>query len=126
MALASTVTDTLGLVPSSTHSAGERQGPRSESVWKSSYWNLKSDLPSDGDDLEAHLRKLVDLLGPKKHEIEQLVADGWELTWACFVSEDNGQGGVTLSPQILHDLGAFPGRLWLDIYTPEAGSEPTA
>jgi hypothetical protein len=124
MALASTVTAALGLSPSSTHNAGERQGPRSEGVWKSSFWNLKSGLPNDGDDLEAHLRELVDLLGPKKPEIEQLVADGWELAWACFVSEDNGQGGVILSPQILHDLGAFPGNLWLDIYTPEPGTNP--
>jgi hypothetical protein len=120
---ASAVTQALGLPPSSSHNGGERRDSRSERVWPSSHWNLHSGLPEDGDELEPHLRKLVDLLQPKQSEIDRLVAAGWELTWACFISEVDGQGGVTLSARLLRDLGAFPGELWLDIYASSGDEE---
>jgi hypothetical protein len=121
---ASVVTQALGLRPSSSHNLGERHGARNHLVREDSFWTFQSSLPTDGNDLEAHLRELVNLLSPKRPEIERLVTDGWTFVWACFISEDNGQGGLTLSPQILRDLAALQGELWLDIYAGGGEDEP--
>jgi hypothetical protein len=119
----SMVTQALGLSPSSSHNVGDRRSVRNDLLWESSRWSLKSDLPPEGDGLEAHLRRLLDLLTSKRREIDQLVTDGWTLVWACFISEDNGQGGINLSHLILRDLGDLPGELWLDIYAGDAEDE---
>jgi hypothetical protein len=109
------VTARLGLQPTRSFERGERH-PRVELKRQHSGWALQSPLPDDGDDLERHLRYLVDLLAPKREELRALAADGYTLKWWCFVSEEDGQGGVSIGRELLRDLASLDVDILFDIY----------
>jgi hypothetical protein len=114
------VTERLGLEPSESFELGDAfsQGTRSRTH---SSWSLNSTLSRDGDDLEGHLRELVDRLLPLQEPLSSLASEGYRMDWWCFIGEDEGQGGVTLSDRLLRDLAVLPVSLALDIY---AGQQP--
>jgi hypothetical protein len=70
----------------------------------------------DTEPLEAHLYALLDQVEGKDQELRALAADGFRLDWFCFISSDNGQLGLALSPQLMGRLAPLPIDLDLDIY----------
>jgi hypothetical protein len=78
-------------------------------------WKLNSSL-ADSEPLERHLRLLLESIAPAAEAVDALAANGYELDWFCFVSQDNGQGAVELSHNLLQSLSRHPISLVLDLY----------
>ena len=116
------VTERLGIEPSQSFEVGDpfSRGTRSRTH---SLWSLESSRSKAGDDLEGHLRELLDLMLPLREPLSGLAAEGYDMDWWCFIGEEGGQGGVTLSDSLLRDLAVLPVSLSLDIY---AGEGPDA
>ena len=119
---AKAVTERLGIEPSESFEVGDpfSRGTRSRTH---SSWSLDSSLSKDGDDLEGHLRELLDRLLPLREPLSDLAAEGYEMSWWCFIGEEDDQGGVTLSDALLRDLAMLPVSLALDIYAGEETGE---
>lgn len=112
---AAAVTRLLGLEPSHSHEVGQPRSTRSPAPWRASQWSLESPLP-DGEPLNAHLAWLCGQVGDQAEALVQLDADGYSLDCFCFVDVLNGQGGVSVSPEVMASLGQLRVELDLDIY----------
>jgi len=119
---AKAVTERLGIEPTDSFEIGEPflRGTKQRGH---SHWSFDSDLPKDDDDLEGHLRQLLNRFLPLREELEVLAAHGYSMDWWCFISEKDGQGGVHLSSELLRDLAALPVSLSFDIYASAASDE---
>jgi Domain of unknown function (DUF4279) len=115
------VTDRLGIEPTTSFEHGDPY-VRGTKLRTQSGWDLASDLPDDGGDLERHLRTLVDRLLPLRDIVEDLAVEGYRMKWSCFISEENGQGGFDLSHALVRDLALLPVDVWFDLYV-EDGPE---
>jgi hypothetical protein len=82
-------------------------------------WFLDSPLP-DTEPLDAHLAWLCAQVADKSDGFAALHAADYELDCFCFVEVLQGQGGLSISPQVLATLGRLAVELNLDIY---AGSK---
>ena len=116
------VTARLGIEPSDSFEVGDSfsRGTRPRTH---SSWSLDSTVSKDGDDLEGHLRELLDVLLPLREPLANLATEGYTMNWWCFIGEEDGQGGVTLSDALLRDLAVLPASLALDIYAGEGSDE---
>jgi hypothetical protein len=119
---ASAVTERLGIAPSDSFEVGDPFGRGTQSRTHSS-WSLDSGGSREGDDLESHLRELLDRVLPLRAPLSDLAAEGYDMDWWCFIGEEDGQGGVTLSDALLRDLAVLPVSLALDIYAGEGSTE---
>lgn len=116
------VTERLGIAPSASFEVGD-PFLRGTQARTHSSWSLDSSRSKEGDDLEGHLRELLDRLLPLRGHLADLAAQGYEMDWWCFIGEEDGQGGVALSEALLRDLAVLPVSLSLDIYAGEGSSE---
>jgi len=116
---AAQVSEVLGVEPTESYEIGE-EFARGTRVRAHSHWAL--DSPAEGD-LESQLRALLDRLSPLHRALRELSADGYRLTWTCYVEEHDGDGSFTLSAPLLNDLGTLPVDLWVDAFD---DAEPTA
>lgn len=113
---ASDVTARLGILPTSSHDAGDLITHTSPNRWRHSLWSLSTKNVSTGS-LQEHLVWLLDRVEPKDQVLHALSAEGCDLDWFCFVSlDETGQGGVALDPGILRRLAVLPIHLTLDLY----------
>jgi hypothetical protein len=113
------VTAALGIEPTRSFEVGDRCCIGRTLYARIRCGLLEIGLPDEGDDLGAHLSLLLSRVLPRRIEILELLAAGYDLRWSCFVSEDKGQGGIELSPALMQELGQLPIALWLDIYASE-------
>jgi hypothetical protein len=113
------VTATLGLEPTESFEAGDPYA-RDTLTRAHSHWSLES--PAGDASLEEQLRALLDLVRPVGSALAALAAEGYRLTWTCFIEEHDGDGAVSLSSALLRDLGELPVDLWLDSF---ADTEPS-
>ena len=109
------VTRTLGIRPSMSHEADEPRSATNTRPWGAAMWSLDSPLP-DTEPLNAHLAALCAELGDKSQNLAALRAEGYDLDCFCFVEVLNGQGGVSITPELLMALGSLSIELDLDIY----------
>jgi hypothetical protein len=107
------VTATLGLEPTDSFEIGDSYA-RDTLTRAHSHWSLES--PSPEEAVGAQLQALYDVLSPRREALEVLVAQGYSLTWTCFVAEDAGDGAVLLPVALLRDLAALPIDLWVDSF----------
>ena len=114
------MTERLGIEPTTSFEHGDLY-VRGTKQRAQSGWNLASGPPDDGEDLERHLRALVDRLLPLRAIVEELAVEGYRMKWSCFIAEENGQGGIDLSHTLIRDLALVPVALWFDLYV-EGGS----
>jgi hypothetical protein len=112
---AAAVTDVLGIQPSMSHDAGEPRSPRDPRPWPHAMWALDSPRP-DTDGLDAHLAWLCDRLAGCVQGLRHLRTEGYRLDFFCFVEVLNGQGGVSINPDVITQLGRLPVELVVDIY----------
>jgi hypothetical protein len=110
---AAAVAEALGLAATDSFEIGDAYA-RDTLVRAHSHWSLES--PSDSPSLEPQLRALYEVVSPRRDALEGLSAQGYSLTWTCFVEEDSGDGAVSLSAAMLRDLGTLPVDLWVDSY----------
>jgi Domain of unknown function (DUF4279) len=121
-ASAASITESLGIVPTRSHDAGDPRSKRNPKPWPHAMWGLESDLPKERA-LHEHLSQLCDAVEPKASALRDLAAHGYELDWFCFIDIQNGQGGVAIDPEILRRLAALPVVLSLDVYASDEDEE---
>jgi Domain of unknown function (DUF4279) len=112
---AAAVTSLLGVEPTNSHEIGDARSNRNPGTWRHSHWALESTLAEE-EPLGTHLEQLLDVVEAKRSEIQSLKNDGYSLDWFCFVSIEDGQGGVMLAPTLLARLAHFGVSLDLDLY----------
>jgi hypothetical protein len=116
------VTERLGITPSDSFEVGDPFSLGTRARTHSS-WSLDSSRSKEGDDLEGHLRELLDRVLPLRAPLSDLALEGYDMDWWCFIGEEDGQGGVTLSDALLRDLAVLPVSLALDIYAGDGSDE---
>jgi hypothetical protein len=110
------VTERLGVPPSRMHEAGEPVSSRSAGRRESSIWLLYSSPDIEtGTELGEQLGRLLDRLEPVGAALWELVGEGYEADWYCWVASHATEHAVILDRATLHRLLALPGDLWLDV-----------
>jgi hypothetical protein len=113
---AAMVTERLGMSPSKALEAGTRVSRRSAALRDSSRWLLNSSPRIElGTELDEQLRRLLNLLEPVTGAIWELVHEGYEADWYCWVASHATEHAAILDRATLQRLLALPGDLWLDV-----------
>ncbi len=73
--------------------------------------------------MQNHLEALLQHLEPRRAALEQLRGQA-RICLFCGFSSGNGQGGFTLTPEVLRRISALGLELVLDLYPPDALTEP--
>jgi Domain of unknown function (DUF4279) len=110
---AAAVTARLGIEPSRAYEAGEPRGKHQEPR-DSSSWQLGTDIAA-GVELDAQLATLLAQLEPVSAQLWDLVNEGYEPNWFCFIASNTTEHAVELDRNLLARLTALPGDLWLDV-----------
>lgn len=79
-------------------------------------WVLQSSLPQDRG-MEEHLAVLLEFAESRADALRALLPD-CRMDIFCGFSSGSGQGGFSLSPQLLRRLADLPLTLGLDLYPP--------
>ena len=108
------VTDVLGIVATEAFEVGDTYA-RDTLTRAHSHWSLDTPAPEDAA-LEQQLQALLDAVSSARAGLSSLAAEGYRLTWTCFVEEDRGDGEVMLTSALLAELGSLPVDLWFDTY----------
>jgi hypothetical protein len=101
--------------PTQSFSKGERMSPRnpSSAIFEENLWLLESGEDSSMP-LDIHILRLVDFIEHRLPAIKQLMSD-CEIDIFCGYFSANGQGGLTLTADVMRSLGAIPIDLIVDI-----------
>ena len=105
----------LGVRPSRTQVRGKLPHPTSKHPFKCGGWFLASKDHVQSRDARRHIDWLLLQLQGKAAAIAQLAAEG-HLVDVCVYWESIGQGGPTLNPSQMAQLGELGVALWFDIY----------
>jgi hypothetical protein len=113
---AAAVTRRLGIQPTRALEAGDPVSSRSARTRDSSAWLLSSSpSPENGTELTEHLHQLLATLEPATAPLWELVHDGYEANWLCYIASHATEHAAELDRPTLHQLLALPGDLWLDV-----------
>jgi hypothetical protein len=113
---AGAVTRRLGIQPTRALEAGDRVGRRPGATRDSSAWLLTSSPGIEaGTGLAGQLHRLLAVLEPVAVPLWDLVRDGYEANWFCYIASHATEHAVELDRQTLQRLLALPGDLWLDV-----------
>lgn len=110
---AAAVSRRLGLQPTRCFEAGTPVSSRSAHARDSSAWLLSSG-PEAGTELTEQLRKLLAILEPVTGTLWDLVGEGYEANWYCYIASHLTEHAAELDRPTLQRLLALPGDLWLD------------
>ena len=113
---AAAVTRRLGIQPTRALEAGDRVGRRPGATRDSSAWLLTASPGIEaGTELSGQLHRLLAALEPVTAPLWDLVRDGYEANWFCYVASHAAEHAAELDRQTLQRLLALPGDLWLDV-----------
>jgi hypothetical protein len=115
---AAAVTRRLGIQPTRALEAGDPVSSRSASTRDSSMWLLSSSASTSIEDRTEpaeHLHKLLATLEPVTAPLWELVREGYEANWYCWIASHATEHAVELDRPTLQRLLALPGDLWLDV-----------
>ena len=113
---AAVVTRRLSIQPTRAHEAGDPVSSRSAKVRDSSAWLLTSSAGIEaGTELSEHLHRLLAILEPVSALVWELVQEGYEANWFCYIASHATEHAAELDRTTLQRLLALPGDLWLDV-----------
>jgi hypothetical protein len=113
---AARVTERLGVPPSRMREAGDLVSRRSAARRETSVWLLNSSPDIEaGTELAEQLERLLDRLVPVSAAIWELVGEGYEADWYCWVASHATEHAAILDRALLQRLLGLPGDLWLDV-----------
>jgi Domain of unknown function (DUF4279) len=113
---AAAVTRRLGIEPTSAFEEGDPISRRSSGTRDSSLWLLSSSAETGGAaELSEHLRRLLATLEPVTASLWDLVREGYEANWFCFIASHVTEHAAELDRPTLQRILALPGDLWLDV-----------
>jgi Domain of unknown function (DUF4279) len=111
---AAAVTRRLSIQPTRALEAGDPVSSRSARTRDSSAWLLSSS-PEDGTELTEHLHQLLTILEPATALLWELIHEGYEANWFCYIASHATEHAAELDRMTLQRLLALPGDLWLDV-----------
>lgn len=113
---AAAVTRRLGIQPTRAFEAGDRVSSRSAHTRDSSIWLLSSSPGiEDGTELTEQLHQLLATLEPVIAPLWELIHEGYEANWFCWIASHAAEHAAELDRATLQRLLALPGDLWLDV-----------
>lgn len=113
---AAAVTRRLAIAPTRALEAGGRISSRSARTRDSSAWLLSSGPgPEDGTELTEHLHRLLTILEPVTGPLWDLVNEGYEANWFCYIASHATEHAAEIDRPTLQRILALPGDLWLDV-----------
>ena len=113
---AAAVTLRLGVEPTWRAEAGGRVSSRSRHTRDCSAWLLSSSPDIEpGTELSEHLQRLLAILEPVTESLWELVREGYEANWFCFVASHATEHAAELDRATMRRVLALPGDLWLDV-----------
>jgi Domain of unknown function (DUF4279) len=113
---AAAVTRRLAIAPTRALEQGNRISSRSARTRDSSAWLLSSSPgPEDGTELTEHLHRLLAILEPVTGPLWELVREGYEPNWFCYIASHATEHAAELDRPTLQRILALPGDLWLDV-----------
>lgn len=113
---AARVTERLGMPPSRAQEASVPVSSRSSGRRKNSLWLLNSSPEIEpGTELAEQLGRLLDRLEPVSSVLWELVREGYEADWYCWVVSHATEHAAILDRATLQRILALPGDLWLDV-----------
>lgn len=113
---AAAVTARLGIEPTRASEAGDPVSSRSGHCRDSSVWLLTSSPGiEDGTELAEQLHRLLVILEPVTGTLWDLVHEGYEANWYCWIASHAAEHAAELDRPTLQRLLALPGDLWLDV-----------
>ncbi len=113
---AAAVTLRLGVEPTWRGEAGDRVSSRSPHTRDCSVWLVSSSPEIEpGTELSEHLHRLLAILEPVTAQLWELVREGYEANWFCFIASHATEHAAELDRATLRRLLALPGDLWLDV-----------
>lgn len=116
MLTAAAVTRRLGVQPTRALEAGDRVSSRGTATRDSSAWLLSSGSGIEaGTELAVQLHRLFLVLEPVTAQLWDLVRDGYEANWFCYIASHATEHAAELDRQTMQRLLALPGDLWLDV-----------
>lgn len=113
------ITDAIGLSPDPRPPARLQAGTDGSGPVRSSTgaWLLSSaPSPEEGVELAESLRILLDQIEPVADRLWTLAADGYTITWRCYLGSRALEHDAILDRAVLARLLTLPGDLWLDVY----------
>lgn len=79
-------------------------------------WLLASgDSIEHGVELAVQIVRLLDKLEPVAADLWELVDEGYEANWFCYVASNPAEHAAELDRSLLTRLLQLPGDLWLDV-----------
>jgi hypothetical protein len=113
---AAAVTRRLGIQPTRALEAGDPVSSRSARTRDSSAWLLSSGPGIEDDtELTEHLHRLLATIEPVTDLLWELVHEGYEANWFCYIASHATEHAAELDRPTLQRLLALPGDLWLDV-----------
>lgn len=106
----------LAIQPTRAPEAGDPVSSRSARTRDSSAWLLSSSPGiEDGTELTEHLHRLLATLEPVTAPLWELVHEGYEANWFCYIASHATEHAAELDRPTLQRLLALPGDIWLDV-----------
>jgi hypothetical protein len=110
------VSKLLELEPTSTQLAGEVVSAKSGCKRKSSGWFLESAGQVESRDSRDHFAWLLGHVSGKAKALTALASRGYLVDICCRWDSAWGDGGPTLDPGQMSQLGALGIEVWFDVY----------
>ncbi len=112
------IEENIGLPPTRSHMIGDPVSSRPNApVRKTHYYSIQS-MSNSTDPMEKHIDEIITQLEQRLEKIKRLEEKA-NLYLFCGFSSGNGQGGFSLSPEMLTRLSRLGLELALDLYPPE-------
>jgi len=108
------VSSVLGIAPSDRHRKGDTR--RSGYIEKSGAWFLSSKGHLQSKDVQRHIMWILDQLADRVGILHQLQDEGCSMDIFCYWVSASGQGGPTLSPELMRRLAEAELEVGFDIY----------
>jgi len=110
------ISDLLGLEPTKSTTAGEITSKSSGRKRKYSGWFLESTGQVESKDARDHFAWILDRIAGKGSALKELASRGYLVDMCCRWDSACGQGGPSMDPQQMIQLGELGIELWFDIY----------
>lgn len=112
----------IGLPPTHSHRIGDPISSRQGSaVRKNHYYSIQS-MSDSREPMEKHIDEIITQLEQRIANVRSLEGKA-EMFLFCGYSSGNGQGGCSLSPEMLARLSQLGLELCLDLYPPDVASD---
>jgi Domain of unknown function (DUF4279) len=128
------ITRKVGIVPTKTFLKGDRIHPKGSRTHDRSGWQVRSNLEQSVDDLDAHIRSVLDKLKTGWQPLIELIEqsqqyDAWINCVMYYTPEESGTGsGFHFDRAILEEIHQLKAEIDFDLYVlpPEISSAPTS